>query len=222
MQSSILTLCKSRYNLYCTSFTITNIHNDAFISRSYNQCENNIEQLRLNSNSISELNKLIFRALIHLTTIKLQNNKIKLIDKLLFRYNEQLTYIDLRYNLINQFHIDLDILPNIDTLRLEKNKLTTLDHISFKYFIIHDGIPKKRILMINNNEFRCKCTMHWMKEISNARKKRITFSDEDICPDYSITLNCSFDLRRHWRYKCPLFNKSICGKGYNLYLIYRL
>ena len=185
--------------------------NDLHKLNHLNLTENNIEHIEsrafaglyslvvldLNFNSILELDIHTFRITNNLGNsltktiqyIKLQGSKLQIIKSRSFIF-DNMTSIDLSYNQINIIEKNGFDIKTISIINLKGNTLSMIDIHVFSSIIIID------ILFLFDNDIKCDCELHWIKNHTEMLKQLNQQTNIDIqCGtiqllEYIEYLNC--------------------------------
>ena len=197
---------------FCVNSFINYLNEKSFHSNPNDKKASKLHTLNLNFNNIIILHDDQFKQLLALEYISMRNNKLILISSSLFSNNIIIKYIDLYANNIVDFDFRLDVLKLLWHLNLGYNKLSTLKEKVFIDYLVKN-IKRRIILRIANNNFKCDCSMAWIRELDHSNIAIYT-SKKDLCSVHmsmNVTVGCF--MRQELGVKCGKINIEKCIKG---------
>ncbi|XP_066448463.1 immunoglobulin superfamily containing leucine-rich repeat protein 2-like [Eleutherodactylus coqui] len=172
----------------------------------------NIYQLTLSANSISELNRTSFAGILKLTSLWLKYNMITTIHAGTFQFLTSLKSLDISHNQLSEFPwTDLLTLVDLELLNLNNNQLATIPFGVFNnsrglrslqlsnnrlYSLpegLFDPLTSLSHVQLHNNSFHCSCSLAWLIDWIQRTLITIDRKKEIICLSPKDLMDISLD-----------------------------
>lgn len=160
----------------------------------------NLNQLTLSVNNISELNRTSFASILMLTSLWLTYNKITTIHPGTFQFLTHLINLDLSHNQLSEFPwTDLSTLADLELLNLNNNQLVTIPFGAFnnsrslrslqlsnnQLYSLPEGLFDPLIslshVQLHRNSFHCSCSLAWLIDWIKKTWTTIDRKKEILC-----------------------------------------